>query len=71
MQQNELVLIEKKTMEKAAEIYAYLKKEGNLIEDADILMAATALVEDLVLVTNNMNHFGRIKGLELENWLEQ
>lgn len=67
--QNELLLIDKRTMEKAAEVYACLKKEGNLIEDADILMAATALVEDLVLVTNNTNHFERIKGLKLENWL--
>ena len=40
IQENELVLIRKETVEKAAEIYAYLKKDGNLIEDADILMAA-------------------------------
>ena len=38
IQENELVLIRKKTVEKAAEIYAYLKKDGKLIEDADILM---------------------------------
>ena len=37
-------IITKNTIEKAAEIYAYLKKEGNLIEDADILMASTAIV---------------------------
>ncbi len=48
-----------------------MKKEGNLIEDADILMAATALVQNLVLVTNNVSHFERIKGLELEDWLEK
>ena len=36
IQENELVFIKKDTIEKAAEIYAYLKKEGNLIEDADI-----------------------------------
>ncbi len=68
--QNELVWIRKETVEKAADIYANLKKEGKLIEDADILMAAIAVVEDLVLVTNNPNHFNRVKSLELDNWLD-
>ncbi len=70
IQENELVSIKKETVEKAAEIYAYLKKEGNLIEDADILMASTAIVENLVLITNNIKHFKRIKGLKLDNWIE-
>jgi len=67
--ENELILIRKETVEKAAEIYAYLKKDGNLIEDADILMAAIAIVEDLTLVTNNTVHFQRVKGLSIDNWL--
>jgi len=33
-------------------------------------MAAIAIVEDLVLITNNMSHFKRVKGLETENWVE-
>ncbi len=70
IQENELISIGKKTIETAAEIYAYLKKKGNLIEDADILMASTAIVEDLVLITNNINHFKRIKRLKLDNWLQ-
>ena len=71
IQENELVSIRKNTVEKAAEIYAYLKKEGNLIEDADILMASTAIVEDLVLITNNIKHFKRVKGLRIDNWIEK
>ncbi|TET70058.1 MAG: type II toxin-antitoxin system VapC family toxin [Candidatus Aminicenantes bacterium] len=70
VQENELVSIRKETVVKAAEIYAYLKKQGNLIEDADILMASIAIVEDLVLITNNIKHFERIEGLATENWLE-
>ena len=70
IQENELVSIKKDTVEKAAEIYVYLKKEGNLIEDADILMASTAVVEDLVLITNNIKHFKRVKGLRIDNWIE-
>jgi predicted nucleic acid-binding protein len=70
IQENELVSIRKGTVEKAAEIYVYLKKEGNLIEDADILMASTAIVEDLVLITNNIKHFKRVKDLRVDNWIE-
>ena len=71
IEENELIWIRKETVEKAAEIYAYLKKDGNLIEDADILMAAIAIVEDLTLITNNPNHFNRVKGLRLDNWLSE
>lgn len=70
VQENEFISIGKDAVIKAAEIYAYLKKQGNLIEDADILMASIAIVENLVLVTNNIKHFERIGGLTTENWLE-
>jgi len=52
-------------------ITAFLKKDGNLIEDADILMAAIAIVEDMVLITNNTSHFTRVKGLRLDNWINK
>ena len=70
VQENEFISIGKDAVIKAAEIYAYLKKQGNLIEDADILMASIAIVENLVLVTNNIKHFERIEGLATGNWLE-
>ena len=70
VQENEFISIGKDAVIKAAEIYAYLKKQGNIIEDADILMASIAIVENLVLVTNNIKHFERIEGLATENWLE-
>jgi predicted nucleic acid-binding protein len=40
-----------------------------LIEDADILMAAIAIDEKLILITNNTGHFNRIKELKIDNWL--
>ncbi len=52
----------------AAEIYAWLKKQGGIIGDADILIAATALVHELALVTDNLNHFSRIPELRCETW---
>lgn len=54
---------------KAGEIYADLRKNGELINDADILIAATVLANDSVLVTNNTDHFKRVKNLKIENWL--
>lgn len=42
---------------------------GQLIGDADILIAATALTHGLVLVTNNHAHYNRIGALTVRNWL--
>lgn len=53
---------------KAADIYASLKSQGKLISDADILVAAIAVSNNLVLVTNNTSHFTRVEELRVENW---
>ena len=44
--------------------------KGELIEDADLIISATCIVNDLVLITNNRKHFSRIEGLDIENWFE-
>jgi tRNA(fMet)-specific endonuclease VapC len=54
---------------KASDIYADLYRRGELIGDADILIAATAMIEDYSLATNNERHFSRIADLRVENWL--
>jgi tRNA(fMet)-specific endonuclease VapC len=48
---------------------AGLRAQGQLLEDADLFIAATALAYQLTLVTNNTQHFARITSLQLENWL--
>jgi tRNA(fMet)-specific endonuclease VapC len=53
---------------RAAEIYGVLHRRGAIIEDADILIAATALVHGLELVTENPDHFRRIPELVFEGW---
>lgn len=53
---------------KGADIFAMLRTRGEPISDADILIAATALVHNLVLVTNNLRHFRRISDLRVETW---
>ena len=51
------------------EMKATLEKAGTIIDDADLFIAACAKVHGLTLVTNNIKHFKRIKGLKLENWV--
>ena len=63
-----LFLDSEEVFDKAAEIYADLKQRGQLIQDADILIAATALLRNLILVSND-SHFQRISGLKAENWI--
>jgi tRNA(fMet)-specific endonuclease VapC len=52
------------------ETKAQLRRQGNLIEDFDLLLAATALSSGLTLVTNNTTHFDRVPGLTLDNWVQ-
>jgi len=54
----------------AATIYADLHRRGELIGDADILIAATAITHGLAVATNNEVHFRRVRDLQLENWLK-
>ena len=55
-------------IKKASEIYAHLKKTGKIIQDTDIGIAATAIVHNLILVSNDSD-LTRIEELTLENWL--
>jgi len=56
--------------DKYAEIKVVLKQGGQVIADFDLLIAATALMKQRTLVTNNLKHFNRLSaiGLALENW---
>ena len=56
---------------KYAEIRWELEKKGLKIGDMDMFIAATALEEDLIIVTGNTDHFSRIEGLKIENWMER
>ncbi len=61
--------------EGAADIFGKLKVElrriGRMIEDFDILIASITLSHGGILVTNNVEHFKKIRGLSYENWLEE
>ncbi|MFN4254304.1 MAG: type II toxin-antitoxin system VapC family toxin [Saprospiraceae bacterium] len=53
----------------AAETYAALRRQNQIIGHTDVLIAATALHHSFAVVTNNQNHFQRIPGLPLDNWV--
>lgn len=56
-------------MMKFGEIKAQLKINNILLPDADLLIAATTLIKTDKLVTGNIKHFERIKGLNIEKWI--
>lgn len=49
---------------------ADLQRKGTPIGNMDMLIGATALARNMILVTNNVNEFERIANLQLENWVE-
>lgn len=56
-----------------AEIRSTLRQQGLLIPDLDLLIGATALRHDLVLLSGNQRHFERIRRLTLHRpaWPER
>ena len=52
-------------------IRSQLEKQGNIIGPLDMLIAAHALSNNLILITNNVKEFMRIKSLQVENWIEK
>jgi tRNA(fMet)-specific endonuclease VapC len=51
-------------------IRAALERQGTPIGAMDLLIAAHAWSLGVILVTNNVREFGRVPGLQLENWAE-
>jgi len=50
-------------------IRASLKKQGKLISNNDLLIAAHARSLSMILVTNNTAEFQRVTSLDIENWV--
>ncbi|AFZ60859.1 PIN domain-containing protein [Anabaena cylindrica FACHB-243] len=63
-----LFLDDLRIFQKASEIHADLTNRGKIIQDADILIAATAIIHNLILVSPDSD-LTRVKDLQLENWL--
>jgi len=64
-----LLSLDDKSIIRSAEICSELLKKGQAIEDADCLTAGIALSNGVAtIVTKNVEHFKRIKGIKVESY---
>jgi len=59
---------DKEDARQAGEIRALLASNGTPIGPYDVLIAGQAVARDLILVTHNTHEFGRVTGLQIEDW---
>jgi tRNA(fMet)-specific endonuclease VapC len=52
----------------AGQIRSQLTTSGTPIGPNDLLIAAIALANDLILITHNTREFGRVDSLQIEDW---
>ena len=48
-----------------------IDKKLDKVELEHWLIGCTAVVNDMVMVTENMKHFKKLTGIQLENWIER
>lgn len=48
-----------------------LRKKGEMISDFDLLIGSTAIANELIMVTENIKEFKRIKEIKIENWVNR
>ncbi|MGG6264597.1 type II toxin-antitoxin system VapC family toxin [Leptolyngbya sp. AN03gr2] len=63
-----LLIDELEIIETASRIHADLRRRGRPIQDADILIAATAMIHSLTLISNDAD-LQNVEFLSLDNWL--
>jgi tRNA(fMet)-specific endonuclease VapC len=68
--QFEILEFDKEDARQAGEIRALLASNGTPIGPYDVLIAGQALARDMILVTRNTQEFGRVIGLQIEDWQE-
>ena len=49
---------------------ARLKTKGTIISDLDLFIGATAITNDMILVTRNVREFERLENIKIENWID-
>ena len=60
--------IDRVVFDQAALLWSEARRGGHPRSDADLLIGATALVHNLVLVTGNRRHFAWMPGLRIDDW---
>lgn len=54
-----------------AKVKTTLRQAGNMIDEFDMMIGATALHHKMIMVTENVKHLNHIKNLDIENWIER
>ncbi len=49
-------------------IKANLEQQGQRVDDFDLLIGTTAIRNNMVMVTNNINHLQRLPGITTQSW---
>ena len=65
---NQVLPLTDEVAKNAAKVYAQLRKKGKTVGHNDILIASTAVTNNMTLITNNAKHFKDIEGLDMDNW---
>lgn len=68
VQASDVIPISTTILDQASRLWAHARHGGHPSNDADLIIAATALQARLVLVTGNVTHFNWIPTLQIENW---
>ncbi len=61
--------VNRSVSEKFGDLRAQQIRKGQTTPDTDLLIAATAMVHNLTVVTHNQKHFATVPGLSLQDWL--
>lgn len=66
----EVLPYDAKASQHYGQIKASLEKRGEIIGENNVHIAAHAISQGLILVTNNVREFQRVSNLALENWID-
>ena len=66
----EIYPVDEAVAKKFADIKVQQRKSGRMVADLDLLIASTAMVRKLSLVTLNVAHFSHIKRVRIEDWTQ-
>jgi len=61
--------VNRSVSEKFGDLRVQQIRQGHRTPDTDLLIAATAMVHNLTVVTHNQRHFATVPGLSLQDWL--
>ena len=64
----DILSLDAKSAAKAGEVQGKLINEGRMIDPEDAMIAGIALLNNETILTKNVEHFSRIRGLKIETY---